>query len=361
MTVIFFTRLFYPHVGGVEKHILEVGRRLVGRGHRVIVVTEELSNANILVYQLEAPSAKTAENYNGLEVYRISVGGQDWFKKFRIWRQLWLKRKFFKDADLVHCHDVFFWYLPFRLLYPKKPIFTTFHGYETVFPPAKKAVLIRKISEKLSWGNICVGNYIKKWYGTKSDYITYGGVEIPNPKFKIQNKFKTQNSKYKIVFVGRLEEDTGVSVYLKTLRLLKTKKINFEFEAVGDGSLHFRVAQYGRVLGFVEGVSEYIENADIVFASSYLSILEALAYKKPVFAVYNNSLKKDYLETAPFAKFIIIKDDAQKLAEQIVYDLNHKKKIEPKISQGFEWVKGQTWDNVVDLYLRLWRHSGVSK
>jgi len=69
-----------------------------------------------------------------------------------------------QEADIVHCHDVFFWYLPFRFLYPKKKVFTTFHGWEGIFPPKWQAKVIRNISEKLSFGNICVGDFIRKWY-----------------------------------------------------------------------------------------------------------------------------------------------------------------------------------------------------
>ncbi|MBU3978279.1 glycosyltransferase [Patescibacteria group bacterium] len=181
MIILFLARLFYPHIGGVEKHVLEVSKRLVTKGHKVIVITEEFSNLHhSIIDVIPAKAGIQKENIrspwipdqvrndkiNGIEVIRMPVGHEDSFKKFRIWKNLWKIRKVIKDADIIHCHDVFFWYMPFRLLYPRKPVYTTFHGYES-YPITKKAIFTRKISEKLSSGNICIGDFIKKWYGTK--------------------------------------------------------------------------------------------------------------------------------------------------------------------------------------------------
>ena len=41
MTFLFLSRRFYPQIGGVETHILEIGKRLVKNGHDVIVVSED--------------------------------------------------------------------------------------------------------------------------------------------------------------------------------------------------------------------------------------------------------------------------------------------------------------------------------
>ena len=75
MNILFFSRLFYPHTGGVEKHVLETSRLLIKRGHKVTVVTEKHDK-----------SLKNKENIQGIEVYRIPVGANNWFRKFRIWK-----------------------------------------------------------------------------------------------------------------------------------------------------------------------------------------------------------------------------------------------------------------------------------
>src|SRR5258708_682700 len=135
MKIVFICRLFYPHIGGVEKHVMEISTRLINKGHEVTVITEAFENAPL------------EEKINRIKVYRIATGAEDKFKKFRIWKEMWHLKKIIEEADIVHCHDVFFWYMPFRLLYPRKCVYTTFHGYES-YPIRKSAVAVRKLSEQ---------------------------------------------------------------------------------------------------------------------------------------------------------------------------------------------------------------------
>lgn len=341
MTILFLTRLFYPHVGGVEKHVSEIARILTKRGHTVTVITEELSGQKLQNYR----SARR-------EIVRIPKHRDGWSKKFFIWKWLWLHRKLIQSADIVHCHDVFFWFLPFRFLFPRKPVYTTFHGYEARFPPTKRATLVRKLSEKLSWGNICIGDYIAKWYGTRPTYVTYGGVnKVKSSKLKVQS----YNSKFKILFVGRLEEDTGVPIYLTALEKLKNRGIAFSFEVCGDGSLRSKVEAYGKVHGFVQDISPYLKSAVVVFASSYLAILEAMVAERPVFAVYANALKEDYLRMSPFAQFITSEADPTSLANKLERLMRNPHEKNLVVKKAHDWAVQHSWDDVVDLYRKLWK------
>ncbi|EKD86739.1 MAG: hypothetical protein ACD_37C00161G0001, partial [uncultured bacterium] len=40
MTILFLTRRFSPDIGGVEKHVLEIGKRLVQDNHKLYAVTQ---------------------------------------------------------------------------------------------------------------------------------------------------------------------------------------------------------------------------------------------------------------------------------------------------------------------------------
>jgi len=342
MNILFLSRLFYPHVGGVEKHVLEISRLLTKKGCKVIILTERYDN-----------NLKGFEQFRGIDIYRINTGKDNFLKKFRIWFGLLKLRKLIKIADIIHAHDVSFWYLPFRFLYPSKPIFTTFHGYETKYPPSKKAIFVRKVSEKLSWGNICVGDYIGMWYGTSSNHVTYGGIDVHLGGAEVAAS--SPSEVLKILFVGRLEEDTGILIYLKALELMTQKKIEFQFEACGDGSLRGNAEKYGKVYGFVEDLDGYINKAGIIFASSYLSMMQAMINKRLVFAVYDNSLKEDYLKMSPFAKWIIIENSPEKLVRKIKYFIGHLEDRMRLVNKAHKWVKDQTWDNVVKLYVKLWK------
>ena len=39
MNILFLTRLYFPHIGGVERHVEEIGKRLIVKGKGVTVVT----------------------------------------------------------------------------------------------------------------------------------------------------------------------------------------------------------------------------------------------------------------------------------------------------------------------------------
>jgi len=345
MKILFLVRRFWPEIGGVEKHSLEVGKRLVKRGHKITVVTESIKNQEL--------SIKGKEVIDGIKIFRIPVTVGEKCKKIQIWLWLLKHRELIEKADIVHCHDVFFWFLPFRFLYPTRKVFTTWHGWEGIYPPKLKAKIIRKISEKLSTGNICVGDYLRKWYRTKPDQVTYGGVELmQNAKIKNQN----DNTKFKkIVYVGRLEEDTGLPIYLEALKMLKEKGVEFEVRFLGEGEWRNEAKKFGEVVGLVEDVKKYVKEARYVFTSGYLSILEAMRGRRLVFAVYDNPLKKDYLLLSPFASILAVAGGAEDLAKEVWYYFNQPEEEKKIVSAAWQWAKDQTWEKVTEIYLRLWQ------
>jgi len=356
MNILFLSASFYPSIGGVETHVLRLITELERRGHKLTIITEEKEPPK----HLRKPSASEAvkirkadessyfihRKLSQTDIYYFKFGQPSFFKKFRIWYYLLRHYSLIKKADVVHCHDVFIWYLPFRFLFPYKKVFTTFHGYEGRFPPVEKHVWIRKMSERLSFGNICVGDFITRWYGTKPDYVVYGGVESE----KLVSIKPMRKRKMKIVLVGRLAKDIGVQLYRDALRNLKRKGYVFEFLACGDGDLRHELERYGKVLGFVKNTKDYIKKADFIFASSYLTMLSVMQLGKPVFAVYTNPLKHDYLYSSPFSKYIYIYSSGKDLASSI---RSYKQNI-PRLVSAQKWANSQTWSHIADMYEQLW-------
>lgn len=335
MKIIFFARRFYPDIGGVEKHVLQLSKKLIEKGHTITVISEKND------------TSATSFTYKGITVYKISVGNDDKLKKFRIWKSLWQIRRIVASADIIHCHDVFFWYLPFRFLFPFKPVYTTFHGYEG-FPIRLKDKLIRKISELLSFGNICIGDFIKKWYGTKPTFVSYGAVDS-NKKATVATNMLGASA----LFFGRLDDQTGITTYLDAYTIIKQKIKNFNLLVIGDGKC--KIPHTIKHLSFQRNPEKYFREYHFAFLSRYLSILEAFAAKRLVFAVYDNKIKEDYLRLAPYANFIIIEKDAKAIAEKVLYFLNHPDEEKKMVEEAYKWVKKQTWDEMALLYLALWK------
>lgn len=343
MRIVQFTRFYYPHIGGVEKHVCEVDKRLASKNHKVTVITEKYYDR-----------MKSYEKFKGDEIYRIPNIHDEKNKKFTIWIWLLNHRKLIQQADVIHCHDVFFWYLPFRFLYPFKKVFTTFHGYEGNKIPDWKSKLNHKLAEVLSYGNICVGDYLTKWYGTKADAITYGAVTV--------KKMTKPCKKNTAVFVGRLEEEANILKYLKALKILQDKGIKIPLTVLGDGSLRQKAEKYVKdhklsvtFKGFVPDVLAFIPDYEFVFTSRFLGTLEAMSLKKFVFVIYNTPILKDCFALSPFANVVSLTGDSKSLAREIEKYRNDTKARDAKITLGYEWVRKQTWEKMANQYLTLWK------
>ncbi len=333
MRILFLTRLFWPHVGGVEKHVENLSEKLIQKGHQITVLTEKYDN-----------KLKSEEIRNDVKIFRFKYPHKKLIGLLSIWIWIYRHRDLIEKSDIIHCHDVFIWYLPFRFLYPTKKVFTTFHGWEQIYPIPVINILFKKLAWKFSDGTIAVGKFIEKYYGVKANVITYGAMNILEKSF---NK-----DKRKVVYVGRLEVDTGLPIFLKALNNLRS--VNLKVLFCGDGSLKNQCARYGKVLGFVDP-SIYLANAEICFASGYLTILEAMANKCLVFTAYDNSLKKDYFQLTPFREVINSFDNSQELAKKISLLLISSEEAKNQIEKGYNWANLQTWEKLTNQYLKLWK------
>lgn len=252
MNILFIARHKFPHVGGVEKHVDMVSASLIKKGHKVRIISEE---------DIKFPHIKV-------------------FGLLFIWFWFLKNLNLIISSDVVHIHDVFIWFFPFRFLFPFKKIYLTHHGWEGVFPIPLFNILMKRISTLLSNGTICIGGYIEKYYGIKADKIIYGGIE----------KHKTaKKNKGTILFLGRLEKDTGLLQFLSWLK--KHNKYSVSF--AGDGSLRNECRKFGRVLGFINP-GKLLSKSAFCVPGGYLSYIEAVSYGCRVITFSDNPLKKDY-------------------------------------------------------------------
>lgn len=332
MKILFLCRFFHPHIGGVEKQVFELSLRLIKKNHQVTVITLK-----------HDPDLTDQEIIRQIKIIRIPYLKIKYLGLFSIWLWLFRNIRLIKNSDLVHAHSVLIWYWPFRLLLPRKPIYTTFHGWEGIYPIPKKNILIRKIDALVAWKNITIHDYVMKHYGIKADKIMYTAVDLPE-----QTNFKKDF--YRLVYVGRLDEDTGLKKILKALSYLK----NFQVDFCGDGPLADQCRQYGNVHGWVDPTPFY-QKAFICLSPGVTSILEAFSHQCLVITTYNNPVKKDYLLMTPFAQSIIVKQSPLALSQAIKHYSKHPRAAEPKIARAYQWVKTQNWQEAVKLYQQVWQ------
>ena len=290
MKILFITRLYYPHIGGVENHVHEVKELLTAKGYKVTVISE---------VNIKYPHIK----FLGL-IY--------------IWFWLFKNRRLIEDSDVIHIHDVFIWYFPFCLLYPKKLVFTTLHGHESDFPRNKISVFQKRLAVKLSNGTFGVGKFLEKYLHVTFNKIIYGAADLQKGTFKKQ--------KDQLIFVGRLEENTGLWKFLDWLKTNPKYKVDF----CGDGPLRKECEKYGKVHGFTDP-NQYYKKAEYCVPGGYLAALEALSYGCKLKLFWNNKVKEDYWKMSPFYKL-----KGEKLKS---------------------WAKKQTWDKLADEYLDLYNYA----
>jgi len=336
MKVLFLTRLYHPHVGGVEKHIFELCK-ILSKAHQITIVAEQ-DDVNESLYE-KTPTA---------EIYRIPLTGTgDSDKKWLIWKWLLSHLDLISSSEIIHIHDVFFWYLPFKILFPFKKSFITFHGYEGNEPPALKNIFWHQLAHRLTNGNICIGGFHKKWYKINPTYVSYGAVNI------IKSKHLSPNNE-SAIFIGRLSKDNGIMDYLSASNNLK-----LPLDVYGDGPEKSDVTAFvklngskAKIYGFVPESANYLPHHKYAFVSRYLGILEALICQLPVIAHYDSLIKKDYLELAPFNKYI----DIVNSPEQIVASVRKIRDNYPaaRINAGYIWAMSQTWTKLASIYKSLW-------
>ncbi len=329
---------FYPSSGGVERFVRQVAKRLVCQGLKVSVIAP-----------LHAPGLATTESLEGIEIYRFAVPDAwrlhnrpiRFTAGLRMFCAIAAYRRMLQQADAIHCHDwgtFVFWYLPFRFIFPRKPVYVTFYGNEGVFPIPRSIVCLRRLAEHMCTDHLCGGDYIKKWYGTGCPRVVYGGVEPPS-------QVEYPRDPNSAVFVGRLEPDTGIVTYLEAVKMLKLQHgLDLQFDVYGDGSLSpqlqesaaesgVRVRFHGHVSA--ENPSQFFAGSNYAFVSQNLAMLEAMVNRRLVISVYDNPLKKDYVLSYPFAEQMLVAcASAQELVDKLWYLHKQPSEAESMMQRG---------------------------
>ncbi|MBU0978566.1 MAG: glycosyltransferase family 4 protein [Patescibacteria group bacterium] len=349
MKILFFSRLYNPHIGGVEKHVESLGLELSKKKHQVTIITEG--------YQPNLPSMEAKHR---IKIYRIPTHKTtEKDKKWLIWRWLWQHINLLKSADIIHVHDVGYWWLPYRFVFPLKKVFMTFHGYEGTSSPTILAIVQRKISEWLSSGTIGVGDFMRTWYRAQPNLVSYGAVQSSQ---LLKSPTQSNCQLFRAIYLGRLSQDIGIMTYLQALKILQKQGVKIKLDVFGDGHQFIEAKQFVKknklnviFKGMVKNANQYLPNYKLAFVSSYLAILEAMRAQVPVIAVFNNQIKQDYLTCHPQAKNMLITNRPIVIAYNINQLIEKEKINRAKLTLAYNWAKTQTWQNLTTQYLKLWQ------
>jgi hypothetical protein len=152
----------------------------------------------------------------------------------------------------------------------------------------------------------------------KKHTCTWWATQTPGQAISQQMNINLGTSVRQLELANELNESLS-AVFDALMKQLFNKGIaslSGESSSNGGSSVQ-QFGGYGKVEGFVKDLRSSIKKSDIVFSSSYLTMLQVMQLGKPIFAAYNNPLKHDYLRTSPFAEYITVSGNAHELARQL--------------------------------------------
>jgi glycosyltransferase involved in cell wall biosynthesis len=356
ITIVHLSAYYPPHIGGIQKHLARIAAIHHRQGHQVTILTQQY-DAQLPIYETLA----------GVKVIRlpVTIPAPDQRRsyvaqtryKLQLWWDIGQHLSILRKADVIHIHDVFFWLLPFLPAVDRHKTFITFHGYEGSQPPKFWQRFWHQVAQKFARGSMGIGGFHQKWYGVSPTITSFGAVELS--RFEEKNKTNRHRLANTFIYAGRLEEDTGIMTYLQAFKLLYQENSKYKLDVFGEGSLAKAAKDFVRkhnlpvsFYPFTHHLEKLLAKYQLAFVSRYLTILEALAVGTGVVAHFDNEIKKDYLEGAPFKLWIAIADSPQAIASAVKKMLL-KKQVAP--SAATRWVRQQTWQVLADQYDKLWQ------
>lgn len=362
MKIIHLAQRYWPHGGGVEYHLQELNKQLLGDGHTVSVITEQhdvnlpLSELHDGVTILRIPQVKT--------LFKVSNPLTDFLQ--RSWQKLhrwWFMFRlipFFKQADIVQVHDVFWWIVPMWWLIPSK-VYMTFHGYERELGPTLKQQRWHQLAAALTDGSIGVGGFHEEWYGVKPSVITFGAADFKQLTPESDHVYPNHEGIVQVVFIGRLEELTGAQELVMAVAALpEALRSTLRVSIYGDGLLRQELASIVEhqhlpitLHGYQPDARQYLRSADIICVSQYLALLEGLASERPILSFAGSDFKEAVLRSTPYQADITITRSIQELATHLQNHLTDQP-LTSTSQQTLQWVREQTWQTMTQTYYALW-------
>lgn len=331
MNILFITRLYSPHIGGIEKVVQNISFNLLKKNNQVWIITSQFDK-----------NLPKNEIINGVNIIRIICPKIKFVGLLIIWVQILMLIPRILKSNIVHVHDVFLWYLPVKILLPFKKVFTTFHGWEGD-KVSINSLIQKRFGNLLSTKTMLVGKYLERLYGIKGDFISYGAVN--------ENHSTTKKLKRSLVYLGRLDKSTDLPLVIKALKKFKSR---FDITFVGDGELANKCSKLGRVTGFVDPIN-YLQKSKIAIAGGYLAILESLINKNKTIVMCSNPIRNLAYSTTPFSNYIYLANDQNEL-ESILDELSTVNLSSNSSNKGYNIARKYTWDRLTNDYLKFWKN-----
>ena len=354
MKIIQAVHSYPPSSGGVEHHVYHISKELVSLGNEVVVVTAR------------DRGTKPEETIAGVNVKRFNSFDLTMFScaRFPI-------NSFFamlnEDADIYASHgygSVMPLLTAIAASIKRKPFVFTLHSYPRVRGKKKFFYNIYKllvapvflgIAKKVIVVSKTESRKIRK--EVNDEKIIY----IPNG---IEGRFDCElnyNEKTKILYVGKLNEDKGIEVLMKTFSKLKEKYPKLTLKLVGsDDGAKSKLEELARSLDinpifstvpYDKMPSIYAESKAVILPSRYegLSLvwLETISSGRPIFSTSVGEASDLFDQAYDKNKDLFLFNDENELTEKLTAFLDNEEKYRKMIEKAKYIVKDEySWKNV---------------
>lgn len=300
MNIGFFTELFYPHIGGTEKRVHEIGKRLVGFGHEVHVFTSRYAE-NLSEYSevdgIHVHRYAYAPNYV-TPAGRRSVGGT---LKYSLETAV---KAYRNDLDVYYFYQ---WPILHSIL--SKPFIPRL-VYDWCEVWYDEIVVLERIVKRLVDYHVAVSEFTKR---RLVDFLSVSPNKVTViPNGVDYNMFaggSVSRTPGKLVYVGRLFPHKHLDITIRAFLKVKESLPDAELHLIGTGSMLPEVKALARKHSgiFVHGelpldrVLEVLRQSWLFVSASEregsgIAALEAMAAGLPVVTVnYADNATRDFV------------------------------------------------------------------
>lgn len=344
MRILMIAENYLPTIGGVTRHVSGLSQELVRRGHEVQVFCLNKSE----------PKKLRREKIAGVSILRLPAESKCFQQELNRQAYLYSQVEVIQVHDFGNCVRFIF---PFCMQMPNLPLFMTFHGYEGQLPVAANIRRLRQACWGLALGTVNIGTLIEEWYGTPADLILSGGLETT----QLAPPTEPPNN-YEFIFIGRLEADNPLFLYLETLGRLREKNVPATLTLCGPGALKDQLIASAEALKVPLRVLEPTyetmplrAQARFILGGGWLSILEGLASHRVVFSAGHTTATRAALRAHPAVdRCFPAAENSEELLDKIMSVVANPQLEMELTKRGYEFAGTCTWENVCTQYLDLW-------
>jgi glycogen synthase len=357
MRVLMATPRFLPAIGGVERVVERVAKRLVQRGTSVTVLTTGLEQG-----------LPARDSFDGVDVMRVSAlrHGRDFYAAPGIYKEI--KRG---DWDIVHVQSYHTFVAPLAMsgaLKAKLPFVVTFHGggHSSRLRTRVRSPQLATLRPLLARANrlVAVARFEIEHYGQllkvpESRFaLIPNGAELPSPP----QVDRPRDAGFQIASIGRLERYKGHQRVIAALPDVLRTRPDATLWVAGAGPYERQLRELAQRLGIgdrvvieavpadaEEELAARISAVDVVvlmseFETHPLAMLEALALGRPVVVADTSGLSE--LAAKGHARAVPLDCDPAVLAAALLAEAEHPTRSEALVLPS--------WDDCADAHQALY-------